>query len=75
MWDVHVAVPPDFLSPDVPGRDLDRGETNLMAYYRAYWDQRGEGYQPPAMGIEEPVQSFSHDNGRVLYPAPRHTEL
>jgi len=40
-----------------------------MDYYRAYWEGRGEGFVPAAWGIDEPVQSFSHDNGRVLYPA------
>jgi len=77
MWDVHTAVPPDFLNPKVDAArsaDFDDGEWNLGAYYREYWEARGEGAPPMAMGIDEPVQSFSHLEGRVEYEAPAHVE-
>jgi len=74
MWDVHVAVPPDFLdaAPSDAHRSMDGGESNLNKYYREYWAGRGEGFRPRAMGIDEPVQSLSHDGGRVLHPPPKH---
>ena len=104
MWDVHVAVPPDFLDTNEQlleklGKEIGEevgstkkrviqrpgdseggfsgmdGRTLLMEYYHKYWDERGEGFVPAAWGIDEPVQSFSHENGRMLYPAPAHEEL
>mmetsp|Transcript_5366 Transcript_5366/g.10179 ORF Transcript_5366/g.10179 Transcript_5366/m.10179 type:complete len:390 (-) Transcript_5366:138-1307(-) len=80
MWDVHVAVPPDFLSPEVPAERVEKGgydpsaESNIAAYFREYWEARGEGALPMAQGIDEPVQSFSHDNGALLFKAPKHLE-
>ena len=67
MWDVHVAVPPHFLdtkAKDTEGHDRDHifdlGRTPLMQYYHEYWEGRGEGFVPPAMGIDTPVQTMSH---------------
>jgi hypothetical protein len=75
---VHVAVPPDFLAPK-PAEDPTRaahlatvGDDALSRYYAAYWKGRGEGLQPQAMGIDEPVQSMSHRGGEVLHPPPKH---
>mmetsp|Transcript_46122 Transcript_46122/g.59248 ORF Transcript_46122/g.59248 Transcript_46122/m.59248 type:complete len:366 (-) Transcript_46122:342-1439(-) len=80
MWDVHVAVPPDFLEPIPTSKErlekgYDSGESNLNEYYRKYWEDRKEGHQPMAMGIDEPVQSMSHDEGTILHHPPKHVEL
>jgi hypothetical protein len=68
-------VPPSFSDTEIPEPrrfDFDDGEPNLAAYYRRYWEGRGEGFVPMSMGIDEPVQSMSHDKGRLLYRPPPH---
>ena len=74
---MHVAVPPDFLEPKPVSAERANhlatvGEDNLARYYSDYWEGRGEGLQPMAMGIDEPVQSMSHRNDAVLHHPPKH---